>query len=228
VDTTHQAATLTVEVRVDLLLKGGLVEVARANGDTKGNGLLLGLASHILVDGERRVDTTALTEEAADSTAGALRSAENDINVSGDIDLGDTLENGGEAVGEVEGLALDKLGLDGGPSLRLSGIGEQVHDDGTAGNGLIDVEEILSGDPAVLLGVLPGLAVLSDTNDDIEAVVAEVQTLAMALRAVANEGQGIVLEVLLQMMCQFCIPPAIREDSCDLPRASPGANQHAL
>lgn len=52
VDTTHQAATLTVEVRVDLLLKGGLVQVAGADGNTKGNSLLLSLAADILVDGE--------------------------------------------------------------------------------------------------------------------------------------------------------------------------------
>lgn len=95
-------------------------------------------------------------------------------------------------------LALDELGLDGGPSLGLGGVTEQVHDNGTFADGLVDVEEVLAGDPAVLLGVLPGLAVLSDTNDDIEAVVAEVETLAVALRAVADEGQSIVLEVLLQ------------------------------
>lgn len=95
-------------------------------------------------------------------------------------------------------LALDELGLDGGPGLGLSGVGEKVHDDGTAGDGLIDIEEVLAGDPAVLLGVLPGLAVLADTDDDVEAVVTEVKTLAVTLGAVADEGEGVVLEVLLQ------------------------------
>lgn len=52
-------------------------------------------------------------------------------------------------------LALNELGLDGGPGLGLSSVGEQVHDNGTAGNGLIDIEKVLAGDPAVLLGVLP-------------------------------------------------------------------------
>lgn len=52
VNTAHQATTLTVQVRVDLLLKGGLVQVSGADGDTQSNGLLLGLTSHILVDGE--------------------------------------------------------------------------------------------------------------------------------------------------------------------------------
>jgi hypothetical protein len=104
VDTTHQATTLTVEVGVDLLLEGGLVEVSTADGDTEGDGLLLGLASDVLEDGNGGVDTTALAEEGADSTAGTLGGDEDDINVLGDIDLGEVLEDGGETVGEVEGL----------------------------------------------------------------------------------------------------------------------------
>jgi hypothetical protein len=63
VNTTHQATTLTVEVRVHLLLEGGLVEVTTADGNTKGNSLLLGLARNILVYGKGGVDTTALTEK---------------------------------------------------------------------------------------------------------------------------------------------------------------------
>ena len=106
VDTAHKAAALTVEVRVDLLLEGGLVEVTGADGDTEGDGLLLGLASDVLVDGERGVDTTALTEEGADGAAGALGGDEDDVNVGGDLDLGEILEDGGETVGEVEGLLL--------------------------------------------------------------------------------------------------------------------------
>lgn len=104
VDTTHEAAALTVEVRVDLLLEGGLVEVAGANGNTHGDGLLLGLAGHILVDGEGGVDATALLEKGADGAAGTLGGAEDDVDVSGDLDLGEILEHGGETVGEVEGL----------------------------------------------------------------------------------------------------------------------------
>lgn len=103
-DTAHEAATLTVEVGVDLLLKGGLVEVAGADGNAEGDGLLLGLASDVLVDGERRVDATALTEKGSDSSAGALGGAEDDVDVGGDLDLGEVLEDGGETVGEVQGL----------------------------------------------------------------------------------------------------------------------------
>lgn len=100
-------------------------------------------------------------------------------------------------LGESTYLALDELRLDGGPGLRLGGVGEQVHDDGAAGDGLIDIEEVLAGDPAILLSILPRLAVLSDTDDDVQAVVAKVETLTVALRTVANEGKSVVLEVVL-------------------------------
>lgn len=103
-DTAHEAATLTVEVRVDLLLEGGLVEVAGADGDTKSDGLLLSLTSDVLVDGERGVDTTALTEEGSDGSARALGGAEDDVDVGGNLNLGEVLEDGGETVGEVKGL----------------------------------------------------------------------------------------------------------------------------
>ena len=94
-------------------------------------------------------------------------------------------------------LALGDLGLDSGPGLGLGGVGKKVHDDGALGDGLIDLEEVLAGNPAILDCVLPGLAVLAHTDDDVEAVVTEVETLAVALGAVADESKGVVLEVLL-------------------------------
>ena len=104
VDTAHQAATLTVQVGVDLLLEGGLVHVSGTDGNTEGDSLLLGLAGDVLEDGDGGVDAAALTEEGADGAAGALGGDEDDVNVGGDLDLGEVLEDGGEAVGEVESL----------------------------------------------------------------------------------------------------------------------------
>lgn len=106
VDTTHQATTLAVEIGVDLLLEGGLVEVARADSDTESDGLLLGLTGDILEDGDGRVDAAALTEEGAHGAAGTLRGNEDDVHVLGDLDLGEVLEDRREAVGEVESLQL--------------------------------------------------------------------------------------------------------------------------
>lgn len=87
--------------------------------------------------------------------------------------------------------------LDGWPSLALGSIAEKVHDNGTAANGLVNLEEISTRDPSVLLGLLPRGAILPDADDDIEAIIAEVEALSMALRAVADQSKGIVLEVIL-------------------------------
>ena len=84
-----------------------------------------------------------------------------------------------------------------GPGLALRGVREQVHDNGTALDGLVDVEEVLAGDPAILLSLLPRSAVLADTDDHVEAVVAEVETLAVALGAVADQSKGVILEEFL-------------------------------
>lgn len=86
-----------------------------------------------------------------------------------------------------------------GPGLGLGSIGQQVHDDGSLADGLVDLEQVLAGDPAILDGVLPGLAVLSHTDDDVQAVVTEVKALAVALGAVADQGEGVVLEVVLRL-----------------------------
>ena len=94
-------------------------------------------------------------------------------------------------------LALGKLGLDVRPCLALRSITEQVHDDGTLSNGLVNVEEVLAGNPSILLRLFPARAVLPDTDDHVDAVVAKVQALAVALRAVADKGEGVVLEVVL-------------------------------
>lgn len=106
VDTTHQATALAVEIGVDLLLEGGLVEVARADSDTESDSLLLGLTGDILEDGDGRVDAAALTEEGAHGAAGTLGGNEDDVHVLGDLDLGEVLENRREAVGKVESLQL--------------------------------------------------------------------------------------------------------------------------
>ena len=48
-----------------------------------------------------------------------------------------------------------------------------------------------------MLCLLPRCTVFPYTNYDIEAVVTEVETLAVTLGAVADKGKGVILEVLL-------------------------------
>jgi hypothetical protein len=52
-------------------------------------------------------------------------------------------------------LSLGDLRLDVRPGLGLGSIGEEVHDDGTTGDGLIDLEEVLALNPSILLSLLP-------------------------------------------------------------------------
>lgn len=97
-------------------------------------------------------------------------------------------------------LALGQLRLDVRPGLGLCGIGEKVHDDRALADSLIDVEKVLALDPAVLLSLLPRLSALPYTDNDVEAIVAEVETLAVTLRAIADEGKCVVLEVFLRIV----------------------------
>lgn len=94
-------------------------------------------------------------------------------------------------------LALGDHGLQAGPGLLLGGVREEVHDNGTLLDSLVNLEKVDAGLPAILDGLLPAGAVFPDTNNDVEAVVAEVEALAVTLGAVADEGEGVVLEVLL-------------------------------
>ena len=142
---THHT-TLAVQVGVHLLLESGLIHVTGANGDTNSDGLLLSLASNVLPNSNGRVDTAAFLEESTDSAAGTLRGNEDDVDVFRRNDVGVVLVDDRETVGEVEGLALGDEGRDLGPCLRLGGVGEQVHDDGSTLDGLLNGEESLTGD----------------------------------------------------------------------------------
>jgi len=152
-----------------------------------------------LPNSDGRVDSTTLLEERADGAARTLGGNKDDINILRGNDTSVLLEDNGETVGEVESLALGDEGSDLGPCLGLSSVGEEVHDDSTPVDGLLDGEEGLSGHPAVLNGLLPGLAILADTDNHVEALVAGVETLAVALGAVTDESEGVVLEVLLEL-----------------------------
>lgn len=106
----------------------------------------------------------------------------------------------GRIRGKVKGLALGDERLDVGPSLRLSSVREKVHDDSTLGDGSVNVKQVLTGDPTVLNGSLPRSTILSDTNNNIDTVVTEVKALAVALRAVTNEGKSVVLKVIKKLL----------------------------
>jgi len=61
--------------------------------------------------------------------------------------------------------------------------------------------EVKELDPAVFHRLPPTFAVFTDTDNDIEAVVACIQALTMTLGAVSNESKSVIFEVLLKL-CQ--------------------------
>ena len=105
-DTTHETSSFTVQVTVDFLLKGRLVEISGTDTDSEGDGFFFGFAGHVLEDGEGRVDASAFFEETADCSAGTFGSNEDDVDVLGGNDTSEILVDDGETVGEVQGLKL--------------------------------------------------------------------------------------------------------------------------
>ena len=103
-NTAHETTSFTVEIRVNLLLKSCLVKVAAADSYTQRNSLLFSLASYVLVDGNRGVNTSTFAEESSHSSTGTFRCNENDIDVFWHIDFGEILEDRRETMGEVESL----------------------------------------------------------------------------------------------------------------------------
>ena len=63
----------------------------------------------------------------------------------------------------------------------------------------MDVEQIGARDPAILNSLLPRSTVLSNPDNDIHTIVAEIETLAMTLRTVADESEGVIFEVFLRL-----------------------------
>lgn len=100
---------------------------------------------------------------------------------------------------EVKGLPLRDQRLNLRPCLALRCIREQVHDNCPSVDSLFDGEERFAGNPAILHGLSPTLTVLADTDNDVEAIIACIETLPVSLGAVADESKGVVLEVLLEL-----------------------------
>ncbi|KIO15061.1 hypothetical protein M404DRAFT_198858 [Pisolithus tinctorius Marx 270] len=53
--------------------------------------------------------------------------------------------------------------------------------------------------PTVFHGLLPALTVFTNADDDVETIIPSVQALTMALRAVSNQSEGIIFEVVLEL-----------------------------
>ena len=77
----HQDAPLAGQVAEHLLLEGRREEVARADGDAEGEGLLRRLSRIVLEDREARVDAASVEEVGAERAARSLRGDEDHVDV---------------------------------------------------------------------------------------------------------------------------------------------------
>ena len=199
-DTTHQAATLTVQVREHLLLERRLVDVARTDGNANRHSLLEGPARHVLEHGHRRVDATALLKQRAHRAARALRRTQNHVDILGRHDMRLVLVHDRETVRKVQRLAGSDILLQVRPRRRLRSIRQQVHENRALRRSLLNRKQVLARHPAVRLGLAPRLAVLAHTDNHVQAIVTQVQTLAVALRAIAQQCKRFILKVVLQLL----------------------------
>ena len=149
----------------------------------EGHDNVAGLASSVLLDADQSRDTETLDKGFPLGVAGRLGRHHDDIDV---LRRDDQFVSDSETVGEVQSRAFlqvlcDMVMVD----IGLDLIGKQHQDDIGVLDCIIDGSDVHA---AVLLGLLPGRAVLPDTDGDVKAGVPEAQGLCTALRAVAEHG----------------------------------------
>lgn len=101
-DPTHENTTLSIQIRVNLLLERCLVHVARTDTNANGHSLLQRFSGDVLEDGDTGVDPASLLEQSSNSATRTLGCDEDDIDILRGNDVGQVLEDDREAVREVE------------------------------------------------------------------------------------------------------------------------------
>ena len=163
---------------------------ARSRADALGVGqrLLLGLPGGVLVDGDQSRHAPALGVDAADQVPGALGRDHGDVHVLRRHDL---VEVDVEAVGEHEHVALFEIVADGrlvDDLLHL--VGDHHHDDLGAARGRVRRQDFEAGRD----GPVPGRGTRGLGHDDVDAAVAQVLRMGVALAAEADDGHGLTLQ----------------------------------
>ncbi len=187
---TAEHGLFAEQVGLGLLLEGGLDDPGAGEADAGrvGLGELERVAGGVLVDGDQAGRALALLVQATDDVAGRLRGGEEHVDVRGGLD---EAEVDVEPVAEDQGVAgLHGVGQPVLPRGLLGGVGQQHDDDvGLGGRlvGRLDRE-------ASLLGDRPRGGALAQPDADVDAGVAQVQGVGVALRAVAEDGDLLRLD----------------------------------
>ena len=81
------------------------------------------------------------------------------------------------------------------PLLLLAGVGEQVLHDGAAAAASSMGKSVWPGTQPSCDGQVPGARLLALADDDLDAVVLHVERLALALDAVADDGDRLLVQI---------------------------------
>ena len=82
----------------------------------------------------------------------------------------------------------------------MSRVAEQVHDNRALLYGSIHVEEVGAFYPSVLLSLLPARTVFPYANNNVQTIVAKIESLTVTLRAVADQSKRVILEVVEEFL----------------------------
>ena len=173
-------------------LKRGLDHAAARAADALGVGEreVAGVAGRVLVDRQQARHAGALGELAPHEVAGALRRDQRDVDAGAGVDLAEVDR---EAVGEQQQVAgrdpVVDLGL---PDLRLLLVGQQDHHDVAAAGGVGDRQHL---EAVGLAPSRPRAESLAQPDDDVDAGLLQVQRVRVALRAVAEDRDGLAVEL---------------------------------
>ena len=189
-DAAAEHALLAEEVGFGLFAEGGLNNAGTCAADALGvsQGVVLGLAGGILVHGDQIRHAAAFGEGTAHEVAGTLGGNHDDVHVLGADDL---LEVDVEAVGKHQRVA----GFQVGGNVRLVDvslhfIGQKHHDHICLGTGFGSAH----GLKAVLLGQIVVGSSGTLAYDHIDAGITKIEGMGMALAAVTQDSNCLVLE----------------------------------
>src|SRR5450759_1512010 len=161
-----------------------------AERERVGQGAFQGLAGRVLVDGDEGGHAHAFGVEFADAVAGGFGRDHGDIDIGGGSDLA---EVDVEAVGEHECLARGHVGGDlAVVEIGLDVIRDEDHDHIRGFRGLGGGEDLEAGG----FGLGDALAAGGEADDDLDAGIAEVEGVGVALAAVADDGDRAAGEVV--------------------------------
>ena len=198
-NSTHEWATLTCEVRSSLALECSLEQVTWTDTDTESKCTIESTTSSIVVNCVWRVQTATLEEHSTEWCTRTLRSNHDNVDILRRNATCAVRPCDSETMWEIESLTRSEVLLESWPYRHYCSIRKKTHNDSTLLSSLLNREEGLAWYPTVILSLLEGLA-LTLTNDYIETIVAKVTSLSRTLNAITDNSNSLILENLTGLL----------------------------